>query len=321
MALTIVIFVPIFLVVVTCFWLGSSYFKQKQKQQIRSMLRSAEASPAEQRNPNLLRPAQAEDAIAKLMRRFRFSTRINLILEQAGSTSTASRLIASCIVAGMAGAMAGLKFHFGIPAQIAASTAGGLGLITPFCLLLRKRKKTIAAFEEQLPEALDFLSRSMRAGHGLSIAMELLASDSPDPLGRAFRRVSNDMALGSSLQVALGKLNVLVPLVDVRFFVSSVCLQQETGGNLGEILTKLAYIIRERFGLKGKVQAVSAHGRVTGMVLLLMPLGVAAFLLITDPKYLTEMAADPIGKRLIYGAIAGQFLGYFAIKKIVDIKV
>jgi tight adherence protein B len=112
-----------------------------------------------------------------------------------------------------------------------------------------------------------------------------------------------------------------VPTVDVQFFVSSVLLQQETGGNLGEILTKLAYIIRERFRLKGQVKAVSAHGRITGLVLLLMPVGVAAFLMMTNPSYLGGLAADPAGRLMIYGAIGGQVVGYFVIKKIIDIKV
>ena len=163
------------------------------------------------------------------------------------------------------------------------------GLVTatvPYFFLLHKRTKNFDEFEKQLPEALDFLSRSMRAGHGFSIAMELLASDSPDPLGSAFRRVSNDMQLGSALDVALGKLSVLVPLLDVRFFVSSVLLQQETGGNLSEVLAKLALIIRERFRLKGQVRAVSAHGRITGLVLVLMPVVVAIIMMITSPQYL-----------------------------------
>ncbi len=129
------------------------------------------------------------------------------------------------------------------------------------------------------------------------------------------------MALGSSLEIAMGKMVTLMPLVDVRFFVSSVVLQQETGGNLGEILTKLAYIIRERFRLKGQVKAVSAHGRITGMVLLLMPVGVAGFLLISNPKYLTDMAANHIGRMMIWGAILGQIVGYFVINKIIKIKV
>jgi tight adherence protein B len=161
----------------------------------------------------------------------------------------------------------------------------------------------------------------MRAGHGFSIALEMLAADSPDPTGSAFRRVSNDLQLGSSLEIALNKLLVLVPLVDVRFFVSSVLLQQETGGNLGEILSKLAQIIRERFRLKGAVKAASAHGRITGMVLVLMPIVVCMIMMVTSPSYLKEMAADKVGRLMIYGAIVGQFIGYFVIKKIINIKV
>ena len=161
----------------------------------------------------------------------------------------------------------------------------------------------------------------MRAGHGFSIAMELLASDSPDPLGPAFRRVSNDMQLGSALDVALGKLSALVPSLDVRFFVSSVLLQQETGGNLSEVLAKLALIIRERFRLKGQVKAVSAHGRITGLVLVLMPVVVAIIMMITSPQYLVDLAADKVGRMMIYGALFGQVLGYFVIRKIINIKV
>lgn len=321
LAITIGLFVLVFGIIVGCVVAAFALQKHKQKQQIRFMLRNAEATPAEQRNPELLRPAQTEDFLAKFMERFAFSERLALILDQAGSNSTPSKLLATSAVMACAFALGGLKFHFAVPGQYVALAAGTLGAVTPLLLTLRKRSKNIAEFEKQLPEALDFLSRSMRAGHGFSVALEMLANDSPDPLGKAFRRVSNDLALGSALDVALGKLNALVPLVDVRFFVSAVVLQQETGGNLGEILTKLAYIIRERFRLKGTVKAVSAHGRITGMVLLLMPVGVTIFLLMSNPSYLTGMAANPIGRMMVYGAIGGQIVGYFVIKKIIDIKV
>src|SRR5262249_55958075 len=147
----------------------------------------------------------------------------------------------------------GLKINL-LSTRLSAVVFGAAGAAIPFLVILRKRAKNIANFEKQFPEALDFLARSMRAGHGFSLALAMLATDSPDPLGSAFRRISNDLQLGSSLEASLGRLLVLVPLVDVRFFVSSVLLQQETGGNLGEILSKLASIIRERFRLKGAVK-------------------------------------------------------------------
>ncbi len=191
----------------------------------------------------------------------------------------------------MLGLLLGMKVRVLYNVQVSAIVLAVLGALCPLLLVLRKRRKYMAEFEEQFPEALDFLSRSMRVGHGFTIALEMLGVDSPDPLGAAFRRVSNDLQLGSSLEVALGKMLVLVPLVDVRFFVSSVLLQQETGGNLGEILSKLSYVIRERFRLKGQVKAVSAHGRITGLVLLLMPIAVTVFIMLTTPEYLAAFAS------------------------------
>lgn len=320
MALVLVLFAVSFLTILLCVGLASSFFKSKQKQQIRSMLQKAEAVPAEQRSSEMLRPAQVADALSKLLRRFKFMDRLDLILEQAGKNWSSSKLIMISWATCGAGFLIGLKVHF-VSIQLSAGLFAVLGALVPLLLVLRKRAKTIKAFEEQFPDALDFLSRSMRAGHGFTIALEMLGSDSPDPLGSDFRKVSNELQLGSTLEVALGKLIVLVPLVDVRFFSSAVLLQQETGGNLGEILTKLASIIRERFQLKGHVKAASAHGRITGLVLLLMPVAVAAFMMAATPEYLRELAADKTGRILIYGAIIGQIIGYFVIKKIVNIKV
>lgn len=321
MALAIILFFVIFLTLMLCVGLGFSYFKSKQKQQIRSMLSKAEESPAEQRGSQLVRPAKVDDALSKLLRAFKFTNRLDLILEQSGKSWTSSKLLAISCVTGVAGALLGFKLHLMGHSELSACALGGLGAIGPLFLVLRKRKKNIGAFEEQFPEALDFLSRSMRAGHGFTIALEMLGSDSPDPLGAAFRRVSNELQLGSPLEVALGKVVTLVPLIDVRFFASSVMLQQETGGNLGEILTKLSHVIRERFRLKGAVKAASAHGRITGMVLVLMPVGVTIMMMIASPQYLTDLAADKTGRIMIYSAIVGQIIGYFVIKMIVNIKV
>jgi tight adherence protein B len=320
----VAILIPIFLVafasITLVFALAASYFKSKQKQQIISMLRKAEASPAEQRATKLLKENDEPNAFADLLRRFSFVARLDLIILQSGQNTTSSKLILFSLFQAAVGFIIGTRVSL-LPAGLTSIAFAVLGGVFPLVRLLRKRTRMLADFEKQLPEALDFLSRSMRAGHGFSIAMELLADDSPDPLGAAFRRVSNDMQLGSALNVALGKLILQVPLLDVRFFVSSVLLQQETGGNLSEVLAKLALIIRERFRLKGQVQAVSAHGRITGLVLVLMPVAVAIIMMITSPQYLIDLAADKLGRMMIYGAIGGQIIGYFVIRKIINIKV
>ncbi|MBV9760423.1 MAG: type II secretion system F family protein [Acidobacteriaceae bacterium] len=322
MALATVLFFVIFVTIIGCVGLGFSYFKSQQKQHIRSMLRNAEAStPVEQRTVQLLRPADVEDLLTKFIRRFEIAGRLELTLEQAGKDWRVSKLVTISCVLGLIGFLVGWRLDLLGYAELSGLLLGVLAFAIPLLLILRKRAKNISQFEEQFPEALDFLSRSMRAGHGFTIALEMLGSDSPDPLGTAFRRVSNELQLGSSLEVALSKLVTLVPLVDVRFFVSSVLLQQETGGNLGEILSKLSHVIRERFRLKGQVKAASAHGRITGIVLVLMPVAVTGFMMVSSPAYLRGLAADATGQKMIYGAIIGQIIGYFVIRKIVNIKV
>ncbi len=314
------LFIITFVVVLLCVGFGLSYFQTKQKQHIRMMLRNVHATPAEQRSAQFLKPEEDDNLLAKLLDRFQFMDRLDLILEQAGKSWTGAKLISISFVTGIIGLALGSKLKlFGTGWSTVALAL--LGAFLPLLLVLRKRAKLISEFEKQFPDALDFLSRSMRAGHGFSVALEMLSLDAPDPLGAAFRRVANDMQLGSSMQDALGKLVILFPTVDVRFFVSSVLLQQETGGNLGEILTSLAQIIRARFGLRGKIKAVSAHGRITGLVLILIPSAVVAFLMLGNPRYLLSLLEDPIGKVMLYGAVIGQVVGYFVIKKIVNIKV
>ena len=321
MIIALVFFVIVFATVLVCVNVGLSYLKSKQKQQIRSMLRNADASAAEQRNPELLRPAQVQDYLAKLLRRFHVMERVSLLLDQAGQKSTGTQFIVMSCAIGIVGLLLGAKLGPREYRGFSSLLLGTLAALLPLLVILRKRSKILAKFEQQFPEALDFISRSMRAGHGFTIALEMLAADSPEPLGSAFQRVCNDLQLGSSLEVALNKLVVLMPLVDVRFFISSVLVQQETGGNLGEILTKLSQVIRARFRLKGQVKAVSAQGRMTGLVLLLMPVFVTLALMFLNPKYLVGLVTDPVGRMLVYGAVVGQAIGYLVIRKIVDIKV
>jgi tight adherence protein B len=161
----------------------------------------------------------------------------------------------------------------------------------------------------------------MRAGHAFSVSLELLSEEAPEPLAREFRQVYNEQNLGAPIESALKNLAERVPLIDVGFFVSAVTLQKETGGNLSEILNKLAYVIRERFKLKGQVKAASAHGRITGLILTILPVATAMGLMVVSPDYLRSMIVDPLGKWLVVAAICAQFLGYIIMKKIINIKV
>ncbi len=247
--------------------------------------------------------------------------RLKQNLAQAGLKWTPAGVLLMTAVGAVLGVFIGFRLRVPVFREFAVIAFALLLGSLPYLFVLWKRRKRLSEFEEQFPEALDFLARSMRAGHAFSVSLETMADETPEPLGLEFRQLFNEQNLGAPIDLALKNLADRVPLVDVRFFVSAVLLQRETGGNLAEILTKLGYVIRERFRLKGQVRAVSAHGRITGMILSVMPLVTMLLLTIVAPQYLASMAADSDGKLLILGAIVGQFIGYLWMKKIVNIKV
>ena len=198
-----------------------------------------------------------------------------------------------------------------------AFVLGGL----PYFYVRHKRNSRLKELEEQLPDALDFLARSMRAGHAFSISLEMIGTEMPDPMGQEFRAFFAEHNLGAPIEVAMANFGKRVPLLDVRLFISSVALQRQTGGNLSEVLTRLAFLIRERFRLRGQVKAASAHGRLTSAVLTILPLVMIFLLNFVAPDYLPTMLKDPDGKYMVMAAVIFQVLGYVIMRKIVNIKV
>ncbi len=319
MLLRLGIFLLLLVVTLLCVGLGQAILVSRQKSQIRSMLKRAE--PVARRNAKLFKPEASEDVLQKLFEQFPIFQRLALLIEQSGMAWSLTQCLVMMLVAAAIGGIIGFvlpPFSF---SPLCPLLLAHLAALLPLLLILRKRSKRLAAFEEQFPEALNFLSRSMRAGHGFTIGLEMLVADAPEPMRSAFRLVLSDLQLGSSFESALNKLARIVPLIEFRFFISSVMIQQTAGGNLGEILDSMAQIIRERFRLKGQVKAASAHGRVTGLVLSLMPVVVAVLMFFSSPAYLLVLFSDPTGKKLLIAAALGQFVGYLVIRKIVSIKV
>jgi tight adherence protein B len=320
MILAVGIFVFIFVVVVLCVGLGQAFLASRQKQQIRRMLLRA-SSDVDKQRPDLMKTERIEDALSRTLLEQQIFRKLTVVLEQSGTAWKLPQFLGFTVVAAVGGLFDGFILPgFSRNAATALIPAVLAGL-TPLFIARRKRAKRLAKFEEQFPEALNFLSRSMRAGHAFSIGLEMLVADASEPLGGVFRQMLNDLHLGSSLDTALVTLAESVPLIDVRFFVSAVLLQQGTGGNLAEILDSMSNIIRERFRLKGQVKAASAHGRITGLILSLMPVVVAALSLLISPDYLLVLVRDGDGRKLMIGAVIGQIVGFFCIRKIVDIKV
>ena len=322
MLTAVVCFVVVFAIILLAVSVSMKYFDARRKSQVAGMLHTASGENVVSVS-NLLKEIESgkPSGLKRLFSSMQFSKHADEMIQQAGLSWSSSRLLTSMVLMMVPGLGLGLlvPFLFNGP-----TTAIALALVfgsVPYLVVRAKRKKRLNTLEEQFPESLDFLARSMRAGHAFSISLEMLGEEMDDPLGQEFRALFNEQNLGAPVDIALRNFALRVPLLDVRFFTSSVLLQKQTGGNLSEILSRLAYIIRERFRLKGQVRACSAHGRITATILTLMPIATMLGLLLVAPGYLQGMANDSDGKYMIGGAIVAQLLGNFFIKKIINIKV
>ena len=254
-----------------------------------------------------------------LVQKYRLGPRILTLLEQAGLRWAPAHLVHLCLVA-FGSTLAFAWLFLPIPHVLAAvvALAAGSG---PFVYVWMKRKARLKRFEELFPETLEFIARSMRAGHAFSASLEMIHREFQEPIAGEFRRAFEEHNLGLPVEVALQKLAQRVPSLDVHFFVSAVLLQKRTGGNLAEILDKLAYVIRERFKLRGRIRAVSAHGKMTATALSCIPIAVAILMFYTNPDYVKFFFTDDVGNIMFAAAVGLQLLGYAIMKKIVNIEV
>lgn len=258
--------------------------------------------------------------VLRLLHRFDLIERLSILLEQAGLKWKVARIAHACLGIFLGSFCFLWYFSTGSIRSFAVIVAAALAC-TPVLYIIRKRNTRLKKFEELFPDSLEFVARSMRAGHAFSVALEMLQKEFQEPLAGEFRRTFDEHNLGLPLDMALLKLSKRVPSLDVHFFVSAVLLQKRTGGNLAEILDKLAYVIRERFKLRGRIRAVSAHGRMTGIALSAIPAGVAALLFVVNRDYVGFFLNDPAGQMMAGMAIGLQAVGFLIIKKIVAIEV
>ena len=257
-----------------------------------------------------------------LVEKSNLGPKIRIFLEQAGLRWQPSRLVHLSLVLFLAGFAVAWVMLPALPwlqaLAVVAGLAAGAG---PYLYVRFKRRSRLKRFEELFPEALEFVSRSMRAGHAFSVSLEMIHREFQEPLSGEFRRTFEEHNLGLPIEVALQKLAARVPSLDVHFFVAAVLMQKRTGGNLAEILDKLAYVIRERFKLRGRIRAVSAHGRMTATTLSLIPIVVAVLMFYTNPDYVKFFFTDDVGNMMLGGAVFLQLVGYVVMTKIVNIEV
>jgi len=238
-------------------------------------------------------------------------------LQQADSQLTPGKFIGLSLALGL-GTSVLLPF---VRVPIAAAPAGLIMGFIPFMVLHMKRKRRLAKFGQQLPEALELIGRALRAGHSLASGFKLVADEMNAPIATEFERAYEAQNLGVTLEDAIDEMTNRVPNLDLRFFATAVILQRQTGGDLAEILDKIGYIVRERFKIWGQIQALTGEGRLSGVVLLALPPVLFVVMWYINPGYSMTLFTDPMGHQMLAGAIIMQIVGALVIRKIVNIKV
>ncbi len=320
----VIVLIGIWAAAMLAWFLVSKYIKSSDLDRIKARLsgtnktkkaksgKTGEASVMQQEAGTKNRLAQ------KIVDKYRLGPKIGNLLEQAGMRWAPARLVHTCLLGFMGGSILGWMLTSSL---IVAIGVGSVACIAPVLFILRKRKARLHRFEEIFPDALEFVSRSMRAGHAFSVSLEMIHREFQEPVAGEFRRTFEEHNLGLPIEIALQKLATRVPSLDVHFFVSAVLLQKRTGGNLAEILDKLAYVIRERFKLRGRIRAVSAHGKMTATALSAIPAAVAVLMFYTNPDYVKFFFKDDTGNIMLGSAVFLQMVGYLIMKKIVNIEV
>lgn len=226
-------------------------------------------------------------------------------------------VLVSCLLFGVV-LLAGSLLHWPF---LIALPVGAFFFMIPTFVVNAKRNLRMKKFILYFPEALEMFARSLRAGHSFTGAIQLVGQEMPDPIGPEFQKVFDEQNLGIPLRHALIGMTNRIDILDVKFFVTAVLIQRETGGNLAEIIDKIGYVIRERFRIQGQLKIHTAQARLTGLVLALLPLGVAFILFLLSPGYMKPLWEEPKGRSMILAAAVLQIAGMLVIRRIIRIKI
>jgi tight adherence protein B len=256
----------------------------------------------------------------RVMQRWSWSIRLRDYLLQAGMTIRPAKLILISAVLGVAAQFVLGTWYKSMPG-VATVALGGVVFLLPFAFVAWKRRHRLRQFEERFPEALDLLGRAVRAGHAFTSGLEMIAKDSAEPVAGEFRTAFEEQNFGLPLRDALLNMTERIPLIDMRFFVTALLIQKETGGNLAEILDGLARVIRDRFRIFREVRVRTAQGRLTAGILIAMPIFMLCVLSVLNPEYTRVLFDDPRGPLVLGVAAVMQVVGSVIIWRIIQIEV
>lgn len=270
--------------------------------------------------PDVLKKELLSDvpAINQILAHFQSAVRIDRRLRQADLTWKVGTFLFVSLILFALGVLAGILLHWPL---LLAFAVGAVLLALPSIVVDVLRHRRMKAFLFHFPDALEMFARSLRAGHSFTGAIQLVAQEMPDPIGPEFQKVFEEQNLGIPLRQALVSMIDRVDLLDVKFFVTAILIQRETGGNLAEIIDKISYVIRERFRIQGQVRVFTAQARLTGYILTALPIALALIIMALNPNYLRPLWFEKFGRFLIGLGVVLQVTGAFIIRKIIRIKI
>ena len=317
MLLAAVVFAVVALIVLGVYWAAVLRPEQRERRAIRKRLRvdrlklhvpkSLSKEAARLSNVDLLDRilTQRKSLIGPLRR----------LLEQSALPLNVGRFL---LLSGCAALLAFVVVLMISHIMAAAFIVGLVAMFAPYWFVRYKRDRRVRQFEELFPGAIDLITRALRAGHAFTTGLAMVGDEMPEPIGPEFKLLYDRQNFGMPLPEALRAFGERIPLLDARFFVTAVLTQREAGGNLSEVLDNLAAVIRDRFKVKRDVRAKSAHGRITGWILAGLPPGLALAFLVMVPEHMKMLIDDPLGVRMIIGALVLQVAGTLVIRKIVN---
>jgi tight adherence protein B len=318
--LSVLVFIAVVLLLEGLYLLWTSY-KGPQAKRIEQRLQVLSASSDTTMQARLLRQRMLSDLplLERLLLRMPRVHQLDRLILQANLSWTVSRLALTCLALGLAGLLAVYALlHQPLASALLAAAALAAA---PVWYVLRRRAKRLAKLEQQLPDALDLLTRALRAGHAFGSGLQMIGEEMAEPIASEFRFVHDEINFGVSMEQALSNLSMRVPITDLRYFVVAVLIQRDSGGNLTEVLANLSRLIRQRLKLFWHIRILSAEGRLSAWVLALMPFALAALMNAFNPDFMAPLWTDPIGIAIVRNMLLMMAFGILVLRKITRIRV
>lgn len=301
-------------------YVGWMTHRSPEAERVARRLRNVIGAEARQADVSIVKQRHYSSSIEldRLLRRLPGTAALDRMLMQAGARQQVASLLVLCMAAGIGGLLLAAWLR---PPLLAVVAVTCLFTAAPVMRLGGVRQARLKRFEAQLPDALDMMSRAMRAGHAFPTALKLVSEEMAAPLGDEFKAVFDEVNFGVSMADGLGNLAQRVPSMDLQYFVVAVLIQRESGGNLTELLTSISGIVRERLKLVGQVRTLSAEGRMSAWILCILPFAAGALMYFAAPETMSVMFTDPEGRTLMYYSLTMMMFGVLAIRKIVRIRM